>query len=686
MELNGIGRFNVLIGRNNSGKSAILGALLLLSRSVLNEPVDFERVLPARHPERSLKITLTFELGLEERREFISLLQNEGYHHPDRRQVMLDGPLLRRIHFVFRAPEGRPELLHLKETKLWGEDDSWATVQRAPESGDSLPESKVTYIGEVSRTYRDRALGFEALDVSKAPATGGLFLLFSSLAGPLGPDPATRWPYNRLADYLAGAFFFDPFRHSEERRPVRPATKLDQTGANLAQILHTVSSNAPPKFQKIEEFVRAALPDAGVLHTPIRDTGGANYAETGVGFLAPDGGYTLPLRDMGGGVEQLLMAAVVLLTTGDDRPLFLEEPEGHLHAGAQRYLIEKLHEGERQVFVTTHSPTFVNQSRPKSLYRVSLSDGSTSVSKVEKQGDLGGVLEDIGARNSDVLLSDAALFVEGKGDRQAFSAWADTLGLGLTERNVAVLPMGGGEHVARGARPRSEVLEGISDAAPVPHVFVVDRDERPEREVEKLLTDLGDKLHVLKRRELENYLLVPRAIKEALRSKHPDNGSLLERLAQATDEEVQQIMDSASEDLHGLVLLNRVRAEVPGLRDGFMTRDIASQLASRADEESLAAEIHEALKGRLADHLSEIDLATVVRQHRDGLREEWSDPQSRPDLAPGTEVLEEVFAHFGCKYNKSKDAGRVARHMLREEIPAEIKDLLARVAGLADRE
>lgn len=674
----------MLIGRNNAGKSAVFGALLLLSKTVLNEPVDFERVLPARYPNRSLEMILTFEPEPEERREFVSLLyKDETERYEERHQAMLDSTLVRQMRFVFRAPEGRPELLHLKETKLRGEDDEWATVQRTPESLGTTSESKVTYIGEISSTYQHRTLGFEALDVSKSSATGGADLPSRSLGSDFGPDPATRWPQNHLAEYLSNAFFFDPFRRGQESMQVRVATELERTGNNLAQVLNTISSNDPPKFAKIGEFVRAALPDAGVLHSPIKNTGGSS-TETGVGFLAPDGNYTVPLRDMGGGVEQLLMAAVVLLKTGDESSLLLEEPEGHLHAGAQRYLIEKLYEGNRQVFVTTHSPTFVNQSRPKSLYRVSLSDGSTSVSKVEKQGDLGGVLEDIGARNSDVLLSDAALFVEGKGDRQAFSAWAETLGLGLVERNVSVLPMGGGEHVARGARPRSEVLEGISDAAPVPHMFVVDRDERPEREVEKLLTHLGDKLHVLERRELENYLLVPRAIKEALRSKHPNDDSLLERLAQATDEEVQRIIVSASENLRGLVLLNRVRAEVPGLRDGFMTRDIASQLASRANEESLADELREALKGRLTDHLSEIDLAAIVRQHRGSLREAWSDPQSRPNLAPGTEVLVEVFAHFDCKYNKSKDAGRVARHMLKREIPAEIENLLIRVADLAD--
>lgn len=160
------------------------------------------------------------------------------------------------------------------------------------------------------------------------------------------------------------------------------------------------------------------------------------------------------------------MAATVLLTTGDQSTLFLEEPESHLHAGAQRFLMEHLYSGSRQIFISTHSPTFVNTSRPRSLYRVTYSDERTRVDRVEDAQGLGDVLEDIGARNSDVLLSDAVLFVEGPSDGNVMHVWGESLGTNLTESNVTVLPMGGGEHAEGKARVRGEILEGLSEKSP----------------------------------------------------------------------------------------------------------------------------------------------------------------------------------------------------------------------------
>ncbi len=58
-------------------------------------------------------------------------------------------------------------------------------------------------------------------------------------------------------------------------------------------------------------------------------------------------------------------------------------------------------------------------------------------------------------------------------------------------------------------------------------MFVLDRDERGPTEVEKLQHDLGEKVHFLERRELENYLLVPNALLDAIREKHRDDEVIL---------------------------------------------------------------------------------------------------------------------------------------------------------------
>src|SRR5262249_4708951 len=142
-------------------------------------------------------------------------------------------------------------------------------------------------------------------------------------------DLATVWPQKRLLEYLGKAFFFNPFRHGELRMPVQQTGRLTQNGSNLAQMLHTINSNDHETFQAIEMFMQEAVPDIGEPHTPL--TGN----QTEVTFRSPRGKYHVRLDEMGGGIEQLLMVATVLQTTGDDSPLFIEEPESHLHARAQ---------------------------------------------------------------------------------------------------------------------------------------------------------------------------------------------------------------------------------------------------------------------------------------------------------------------------------------------------------------
>ncbi len=65
---------------------------------------------------------------------------------------------------------------------------------------------------------------------------------------------------------------------------------------------------------------------------------------------------------------------------------------------------------------------------------------------------------------------------------------------------------------------------------------------------------------------------------------------------------------------------------------------------------------------------------------------EWSDPDKRIQLAPGEEILSEVFQHFGSRYRKPADTVRVAREMGIDEVPAEVQEVLSSVVALVSRD
>ena len=292
-------------------------------------------------------------------------------------------------------------------------------------------------------------------------------------------------------------------------------------------------------------------------------------------------------------------------------------------------------------------------------------------------------MEDIGVRNSDVLLSDAVLFVEGPGDKEVFSIFSDKLGMSFAERNINVIPMGGGKYAERGAPIRSDLLKDISQKAPIRHMFILDRDERRQEEVHGLEERLKDKVHFLSARELENYLLVPRAIVEALRSKQLDSSLSIENTSAVTEEQISQLIQNAADKLNNTILIKRVRTEIGGLREGLLPPRVLSSLIAYAGESNLADLILQAINSQWHEFLTSLDIDAIVSAEREALDARWNVPQQRLQLAPGEEILAEVFQAFGLTYAKPADTVRIARAMRPEEIHTEIVDVMKKVLALS---
>lgn len=674
VKLDNLQHFNVLIGRNNAGKSSVFLALAQIGQVLQGQSMPAE-VLTDRDQSRSVEIHLIFKPTGMERDTLIDLLVAAGFNS-DHREKIADSPFFRMVQFSFRSAAGSPHLLHLRETKLLTQDNKWVTIQRMV--GDERvfnPQQKFLDLGAASKEA-ETALPSHSLNIEGSNHVYEISAAPHQLAGDNPNEKVRVWLFGRLYHYFSTAYFFNPFRHSESVLNVQSTLTLAQNGSNLAQVLHTIIANDRDTFDKIEQFVHGALPDVGRLQTPL------NATQTNVVFRVPQGRYNIPLTDMGGGIEQLLMVATVLLSTTVENTIFLEEPESHLHAGAQRYLFEKLYDVERQVFIATHSSTFINLTKPLSLYQVLHRNGRTQINRCDPE-ELEAVLEDIDVRNSDVLFSDAVLFVEGPGDRDVLTIFSEKLHMNVAERNINVLPMGGGKHAERGAPIRSDLLRNISRKATVPHMFLLDRDERSNGEILNLEEQLGEQLHLFQARELENYLLVPRAILSALKEKHRDDRNKVEQLEKMHEEQVQKFIVNAANDLCGTVLIKRIRCEIGGLREGLLPKETVPVLSPKASEPELSTLILQEIKARFEGHLATIQLDAIIASEKEALNAAWAILENRMQLAPGEEILTEVFCKLGSKYQKPKDTTRIAREMYPDEIDDEIKDILKQVYELS---
>jgi hypothetical protein len=456
---------------------------------------------------------------------------------------------------------------------------------------------------------------------------------------------------------------------------------LSQNGTNLARVLHTLHNANRKRFYEIERFIQEALPDFGTLQTPLLP----GTSDTEIGVLSQGGEVPIRLHDLGGGIEQLLMVGMVLKTTNDHHPIFWEEPESHLHAGAQRYLIERLYHGNRQVFVTTHSPTFINISRPCCLHHITMKAGRTKATRVEAGRAIGNALTDIGVQNSDVLLSDAVVFVEGQGDKAVMEIWCEKLGANLADLNVTVIAMTGSPTIGT-ARLTSDLLSGISKNAGVPHLFLLDRDERSEDEIRKIKTALEGTVVFLKRRELENYFFVPKAIKTAIRQKLFSGSKPTEAIDAVGDDEIMAKIRQTAKHLYRLVLVKRVRSRVPALKGGVFPRELADVLSIIVSTTGLAQRIKRELQKRFKSHLSKIKLGEIVRTETKALNKLWKSEDMQLALAPGDEIVSRLFRDFGTEYSKPVDTVRIARSMEPKDIAPEIVEIVAKLKQLPRRE
>jgi len=146
----------------------------------------------------------------------------------------------------------------------------------------------------------------------------------------------------------------------------------------------------------------------------------------------------IPIEYIGGGHQERLTLQERLL---DDNILYgLEEPEMHQHPDSARDLFEFLkRESEtKQIFLTTHSPIFVNPSDLKNVWIVQIEGIQT---KVHKATELGEILGSIGASPRDRFFPDRILLVEGNSDKTFISGIAEKSETDLT--HVRIVPIHG---------------------------------------------------------------------------------------------------------------------------------------------------------------------------------------------------------------------------------------------------
>ncbi|MEE9553812.1 MAG: ATP-binding protein [candidate division Zixibacteria bacterium] len=244
----------------------------------------------------------------------------------------------------------------------------------------------------------------------------------------------------------------------------------------------------------------------------------------------------LPIYELGDGIQQLIiMTFPLFLNPKANILLFIEEPELYLHPGLQRILLEFLTSdkfGNLQVFLTTHSNHLLDLSLDfdeisifnfkKELEESEAEEKIAKFHVVNTSNKDRKLLEDLGVRNSSVLLTNCTIWVEGITDRLYIRKYLEIYMANNGEKifeedkHYSFVEYSGNNITHWSFLDKEEKPINVASLCSI-LFLIADRDEGKEERHEKLEEILGDRYYRLQCIEIEN-LLSPKVLLETIKS------------------------------------------------------------------------------------------------------------------------------------------------------------------------
>lgn len=275
-------------------------------------------------------------------------------------------------------------------------------------------------------------------------------------------------------------------------------------------------------------------------------------------LFVQDGDFVAEIGWMGHGLQMWLQTMWFLTRSESDDTIILDEPDVYLHADLQRKLIRFLKGRSHQMIIATHSTEILSEVESDQVLvvdrRRNTSNFTNSIPAIQR------VIDQIGSAHNLQLArlwnSRRLLIVEGK-DIIILKYIHEKLFPGVEEPfdtipNFSIGGWGGWNYVIG-----SKLLLKNAGGEEITTYCIFDSDYHTPDEIEKRTNEAkkyGVQLHVWKRKEIENYLIVPSAIYRIISSRSrnysPDLNEISNKIELIADELRDEAFDAISNEYH----------------------------------------------------------------------------------------------------------------------------------------
>ncbi len=362
------GKFNVLIGRNNTGKSNIIDVLSFLNEGVKE---DAAKILSKRGGHNEIVFGGNTTDNIEIKAEF------EGGFFKDK--FLLD--------YLLKLPA----TIYPIEEKL--------EVQKNNGEGAIFPKpethkSNFYWFGKGNKEFPIITEKSNIEEIKRKV------------------EEAEKPTMQEYKMGINGSFFYTLLRniHSYKIIPhnikpqypeafVEENMELDNDCKNLALFLLKLSQQNKRVFERITELLCGVVDEIEDISPRVS---GKN-----VYLMIKDKNfdkYFYP-ESISDGVISLLSYITIIETANEHDIICFEEPENYIHARMLEFIIDLMKRSNAQIIVTTHSLSFIDLCDPEDIIIVEKEKGETKARRIENREEFKKILEENGLTLGELYFS-----------------------------------------------------------------------------------------------------------------------------------------------------------------------------------------------------------------------------------------------------------------------------------------